>query len=87
MRKSDSKVYALKRVKINKMSKKEISDGTQRYFKFGHYICHVNCNKNYCMTALNEIRFLASIRHKNIVGFLESFLGKCVCKLIIRHLR
>jgi serine/threonine protein kinase len=43
-------VYAMKRVKINKMSKKEISD------------------------ALNEIRFLASIRQKNIVGFLEAFL-------------
>ncbi len=40
----------MKRVKINKMSKKEISD------------------------ALNEIRFLASIRQKNIVGFLEAFL-------------
>ena len=25
--------------------------------------------------ALNEIRFLAGIRHKNIVGFLEAFLG------------
>ena len=42
----------MKRVKIGKMSKKEVSD------------------------ALNEIRFLASIRHKNIVGFLEAFLGK-----------
>jgi serine/threonine protein kinase len=41
----------MKRVKIGKMSKKEVSD------------------------ALNEIRFLASIRHKNIVGFLEAFLG------------
>ena len=51
IRKSDNKVYALKRVKINKMGKKEIAD------------------------ALNEIRFLAGIRHKNIVGFLEAFLG------------
>jgi NIMA (never in mitosis gene a)-related kinase len=50
VRKSDNKIYALKRVKISKMSKKEIED------------------------ALNEIRFLASIRHKNIVGFLHSFL-------------
>ena len=25
--------------------------------------------------ALNEIRFLAGIRHKNVVGFLEAFLG------------
>ena len=37
----------MKRIKINKMSKREISD------------------------SLNEIRFLASIRHKNIVGFYE----------------
>ena len=52
MRKADNKVYALKRVKIGKMSKREIAD------------------------ALSEIRFLASIRQKNIVGFLESFLGE-----------
>ena len=50
VRKSDNKIYALKRVKISKMSKKEVED------------------------ALNEIRFLASIRHKNIVGFLHAFL-------------
>ncbi len=59
IRKSDNKVYALKRVKINKMSKKEISD------------------------ALNEIRFLASIRHKNIVGFLEAFLENNETELCI----
>jgi serine/threonine protein kinase len=59
MRKSDNKVYALKRVKIGKMSKKEIAD------------------------ALNEIRFLASIRHKNIVGFLESFLENNESELCI----
>lgn len=52
-------MYALKRVKINKMSKKEISD------------------------ALNEIRFLASIRHKNIVGFLEAFLENNETELCI----
>lgn len=40
----------MKRVKITKMSRKEISD------------------------ALNEVRFLASIRHPNIVGFFEAFL-------------
>lgn len=50
MRKSDKQLYALKRVKIGKMSKREIQD------------------------ALNEIRFLASIRHRNVVGFLEAFL-------------
>jgi NIMA (never in mitosis gene a)-related kinase len=49
-RKSDNRVYALKRVKIDKMSKKAISD------------------------VLNEIRFLSSVRHKNVVGFLEAFL-------------
>lgn len=52
-------MYALKRVKINKMSKKEIAD------------------------ALNEIRFLASIRHKNIVGFLEAFLENNETELCI----
>ena len=59
VRKSDNKVYALKRVKINKMSKKEIAD------------------------ALNEIRFLASIRQKNIVGYLESFLESNETELCI----
>lgn len=59
IRKSDNKVYALKRVKINKMSKKEIAD------------------------ALNEIRFLASIRHKNVVGFLEAFLESDETELCI----
>lgn len=59
MRRSDNKMYALKRVKINKMSKKEIAD------------------------ALNEIRFLASIRHKNVVGFLEAFLENNETELCI----
>jgi NIMA (never in mitosis gene a)-related kinase 1/4/5 len=49
-RKSDNQTYALKRVKIDKMSKKSLSD------------------------VLNEIRFLASVRHKHIVGFLEAFV-------------
>eukprot|EP00601_Ochromonadales_sp_CCMP2298_P000851 CAMPEP_0173168290 /NCGR_PEP_ID=MMETSP1141-20130122/63_1 /TAXON_ID=483371 /ORGANISM="non described non described, Strain CCMP2298" /LENGTH=314 /DNA_ID=CAMNT_0014089983 /DNA_START=114 /DNA_END=1053 /DNA_ORIENTATION=+ len=59
IRRSDNKVYAMKRVKINKMSKKEIAD------------------------ALNEIRFLASIRHKNVVGFLEAFLENNETELCI----
>ena len=59
VRKSDNKVYALKRIKINKMSKREISD------------------------ALNEIRFLASIRQKNIVGFYEAFLENKETELCI----
>jgi len=50
VRRADGKVYAMKRVKINKMSKKEISD------------------------TLNEVRFLASVRHPNIVGFYEAFI-------------
>ncbi len=50
LRKTDGKVYAMKRVKINKMSRKEIAD------------------------TLNEVRFLASIRHANIVGFYEAFV-------------
>ena len=33
--------------------------------------------------ALNEIRFLASIRHKNIVGFLEAFLENNESELCI----
>lgn len=59
MRKSDGKTYALKRVKIGKMGKKEVAD------------------------ALNEIRFLASIRHKNVVGFLEAFLENNESELCI----
>lgn len=39
--------------------------------------------------ALNEIRFLASIRHKNIVGFLEAFLENNeteLCIVMVRHM-
>lgn len=49
----------MKRVKMNKMSKKEISD------------------------ALNEVRFLASIRHQNIVGFYEAFIENNESELCI----
>lgn len=58
-RTSDGKVYALKRIKIDKMSKKELSD------------------------ALNEIRFLASIHHRNIVGFLQAFFESRESELCI----
>jgi len=51
-RREDGKIYALKRVNIGKMSKKEVED------------------------TLNEVRFLASVRHQNIVGYFESFLDK-----------
>ena len=53
------KLKALTRVKINKMSKREIAN------------------------ALNENRFLASIRHENIVGFLEAFLKSDETELCI----
>ncbi len=49
-RKSDGNEYAIKRVSIRQMAKKEVED------------------------TLNEIRFLSSVKHKNIVGFLEAFL-------------
>mmetsp|Transcript_15926 Transcript_15926/g.21063 ORF Transcript_15926/g.21063 Transcript_15926/m.21063 type:complete len:476 (+) Transcript_15926:24-1451(+) len=59
VRKSDEQVYAMKRVNISKMSKKEVSD------------------------TLNEIRFLASLRHHNIVAYFESFLDKNDTELCI----
>ena len=45
----DNKIYALKRVKLSKMSNKEK------------------------INSLNEIRFLASISHQNIIAYKESF--------------
>ena len=48
-RKTDGKIYAMKRVKINKLSEKEKK------------------------SALNEIRILASLKHKNIIGYKEAF--------------
>lgn len=59
MRKTDGKVYAMKRVKISKMSRKEISD------------------------TLNEVRFLASIQHPNVVGFYEAFIDNNDTELCI----
>ena len=41
------------------------------------------CQKKEISDALNEIRFLASIRHKNIVGFLEAFLENNESELCI----
>jgi NIMA (never in mitosis gene a)-related kinase len=49
-RKIDDKIYALKRVKISSMNKKDVD------------------------STFNEIRLLASIRHKHVVGFLEAFI-------------
>jgi NIMA (never in mitosis gene a)-related kinase len=59
MRKDDGKIYAMKRIKINKMSRKEIAD------------------------SLNEVRFLSSVRHYNIVGFYEAFLENNETELCI----
>ena len=51
-RKTDGKIYAMKRVKINKLSEKEKK------------------------SALNEIRILASLKHKNIIGYKEAFFDE-----------
>jgi NIMA (never in mitosis gene a)-related kinase len=49
LRKQDGQVYALKRIRITSMKRKEISD------------------------TLGEIRFLASIRHANLIRYYDSF--------------
>jgi len=51
-RKADNEIYAMKKVNVSKMNRKEIRD------------------------TLNEIRFLASVRHPYIVGFYECFQVK-----------
>ena len=51
-RKTDNKKYAMKRVRIDKLSEKD--------------------KKN----ALNEIRILASLKHKNIIGYKEAFFDE-----------
>ena len=48
-RKSDGQVYAMKKVRLNQLSKKEQEN------------------------ALNEIRILASVDHKNVIGYKEAF--------------
>ena len=48
-RKEDQQTYAMKRVKIVKLSKKEIEN------------------------SFNEVRILASLNHKNIIGYKEAF--------------
>ena len=48
-RKEDNKIYAMKRVKIGRLSQKE---------------------KN---NSFNEVRLLASLDHKNIIGYKEAF--------------
>ena len=48
-RKEDQKIYAMKRVKIGRLSQKEK------------------------LNSFNEVRILASIEHKNIIGYKEAF--------------
>lgn len=49
---SDQQVYAMKKVKLAKLSKKEQEN------------------------ALNEIRILASVDHKNVIGYKEAFFDE-----------
>lgn len=58
-RKADGKVYALKKVDISKLKRKELSD------------------------CLSEIRFLASLKHPNIVRYVDSFLDDRATQLHI----
>ena len=58
---SDKKIYALKKVKLNKLKEKE--------------------KRN----ALNEIRFLASIKNSNVISYKEAFFdddSQCLCLVI-----
>lgn len=45
----DDSIYALKKVKLEKMTSKEIQN------------------------SINEVRFLASIRHPNVISYKEAF--------------
>ena len=49
---SDQAEYAMKKVKLQKLSKKEQEN------------------------ALNEIRILASVNHKNVIGYKEAFFDE-----------
>lgn len=49
---SDQTEYAMKKVKLQKLSKKEQEN------------------------ALNEIRILASVNHKNVIGYKEAFFDE-----------
>jgi hypothetical protein len=60
-RKKDSKLYALKRIDISKMKKKEIHD------------------------CLSEIRFLASLRHPNVIAYYDSFLDEASVGMTINR--
>ena len=48
-RKQDNEIYAMKRVKISGLSKRELEN------------------------SFNEVRLLASLNHKNVIGYREAF--------------
>ena len=48
-RKEDNEIYAMKRVKIGGLTKKELEN------------------------SFNEVRLLASLNHKNVIGYREAF--------------
>lgn len=58
-RKSDQQVYAMKKVKLDKLTKKEQEN------------------------ALNEVRILASVDHKNVIGYKEAFFEEYTKTLCI----
>ena len=58
-RKSDKELYAMKKVKLDKLSKKEQEN------------------------ALNEVRILASVDHKNVIGYKEAFFEEYTKTLCI----
>ena len=49
-RKEDKEIYAMKRVKIGGLTKKELEN------------------------SFNEVRLLASLNHKNVIGYREAML-------------
>ena len=51
-RKQDNEIYAMKRVKITGLSKRELEN------------------------SFNEVRLLASLNHKNVIGYREAFYDK-----------
>ena len=69
-RKSDGKVYALKRVKINKMGRREISDALNE-IRFGSFF---EPTRKPLMLALSFGSLLSSMKVKGVVSFFEAFL-------------
>jgi len=49
---ADGQVYALKKVRLPKLSQREKDN------------------------ALNEVRFLASLKHKNVIGYKAAFIDE-----------